>query len=632
MSRPRWIVSLALASLIGCGGGAKEVEVGRLSVERVQASLLLMPEAAAVLAAAPGRDAEEAIRVDTLAPSKRRDLDTSPLPSWDLGVGARVEVDLGTPPPGCTLRVAAGFGAAAFEGEGSGQVRFRIELDGRPAFEAVRPYGPAVAMEERTWVRPSAAGSPIGELELDDARTLRLTTEALEGEGQPPAAFGLLELVVREERPHLAASPQAPHVVFVVIDTLRADRVGHLGHPGELTPRLDALAARGVAHESAWTASPWTWPSTASLLTGLDPQQHGVLSYESCYLAQALDTLPERLRAAGWDTAAFSSNPLVQPDKQFDQGFGSFRSYAWAPGGEVAGDAAGWIREQASAGPGRWFAYVHLTDPHEYVPSPAFRDRIEGPYLGSAGRDELYGLLAKRLQGLAVDEERLTELLANQESAYDATVAEADAALGLLVDTVAELGLTDRTLFVVTSDHGEEFLEHGLLYHGSQLHEELVRAPLVLAGPSVPAGVREARPVENRMAFDQVLAATGLAEGPPPEPRTSAPRFFTTSLGVVRRPGAPTSVNREVHGVRTARGELFVWAPARGDAAEWTVLYDLAADPGATAPVAEPDAERVDALKDLLARWIAAGLEVRPAGVGGGAATRSALDAMGYTK
>ena len=89
-----------------------------------------------------------------------------------------------------------------------------------------------------------------------------------------------------------------------------------------------------------------------------------------------------------------------------------------------------------------------------------------------------------------MDEERLTELLANQESAYDATVAEADAALGLLVDTVAELGLTDRTLFVVTSDHGEEFLEHGLLYHGSQLHEELVRAPLVLAGPSIPAGVR----------------------------------------------------------------------------------------------------------------------------------------------
>ena len=69
----------------------------------------------------------------------------------------------------------------------------------------------------------------------------------------------------------------------------------------------------------------------------------------------------------------------------------------------------------------------------------------------------------------------------------------------------------------------------------------------------------------------------------------------------------------------------------RGDEAEWTVLYDLAADPGATTPVAEPDRERVDTLKDLLARWIAAGLEVRPAGVGGDAATRSALDAMGYT-
>ena len=502
-------------------------------------------------------------------------------------------------------------------------MRFRVELDGRSAFEAVRPYGPAVAMEERTWVRPHAEGSPIGELAIDGARTLRLTTEALEGDGQPPAAFGLLELVVREERPHLEASPQAPHVVFVVVDTLRADRVGHLGHPGDLTPRLDALAARGLAHESAWTASPWTWPSTASLLTGLDPQQHGVLSYESCYLAQALDTLPERLRAAGWDTAAFSSNPLVQPDKQFDQGFGSFLSYAWAPGGEVAGDAAGWIREQASAGPGRWFAYVHLTDPHEYVPSPAYRDRIEGPYLGSAGRDELYGLLAKRLQGLAVDEERLTELLANQESAYDATVAEADAALGLLVDTVESWG-SPTTLFFAASDHGEEFLGRAALPREPAARG--TRALLVLAGLSVPAGARGAR--REPRGVRPGPHGHGLAEGPPGRARA---RLAPTSLGVVRRAGAPTSVNREVHGVRTARSELFVWAPARGDEAEWTVLYDLAADPGATTPVAEPDAERVDALKDLLARWIAAGLEVRPAGVGGGAATRSALDAMGYT-
>jgi hypothetical protein len=137
--------------------------------------------------------------------------------------------------------------------------------------------------------------------------------------------------------------------------------------------------------------------------------------------------------------------------------------------------------------------------------------------------------------------------------------------------------------------------------------------------------------VENRTAFHRILAATGLAEEPAPPP-PGAPRFFTTSLGVVRTPGSPTSVNREVHGVRTGRSELLLWAPERGDEPAWTALYDLAADPRALDPVAEPDPERVAALQDLLARWIQAGLEVRPEGVGGGAATRSALDAMGYTR
>ena len=627
----RRLAALLLLGAVACGGGPEPV--GIMTVERVQRSLVLAPEAARVLESAPERAAEDTVRTDTLAPSKRRDLDTSPLPCWELGVGTVVEVDLPRAlPPGASLRLAAGFGADAYAGADRGSVRFRAALDGRECFVAEKPYGPGVPAEDRVWSRPRAEGAAPGELPLAGARTLRLVTEAVEGSGQPPAAFGLLELVTREERPHLPASPEAPNVVLVVIDTLRADRVGHLGHPDGLTPALDALAARGTSFRSAWTASPWTWPSTASVLTGLDPQQHGVLSYESCYLAQSLDTLAERLQDGGWATAAFSSNPLVQPDKQFDQGFGTFRSYAWAHGAEVAGDAAAWIRAQAAEGAGRWFAYVHLTDPHEYVPSPEFRSRIQGEYLGSAGRDELYGLLAKRLQGLAVDEGRLAALLANQESAYDATVAEADAALGLLVEGVAELGLTDRTLFVVTSDHGEEFLDHGLLYHGSQLHEELVRAPLVLAGPSIPTGVEVDAPVENRTVFHRILAATGLADEAPAAAAEGAPRFFTTSLGVVRTPGAPTSVNREVHGVRTGRSELFLWAPERGSEPAWTALFDLESDPKALAPVTEPDPARVAALQDLLARWIQAGLEVRPAGVGGGAATRSALDAMGYTR
>ena len=101
----------------------------------------------------------------------------------------------------------------------------------------------------------------------------------------------------------------APNVLFIVMDTLRADRMSCYGYDKPTTPNVDRLAERGMRFERAFATSSWTWPSTASVLTGMGPLEHGVTGHRSCYLAHSLATLPKALQERGFTTAAFSANP-----------------------------------------------------------------------------------------------------------------------------------------------------------------------------------------------------------------------------------------------------------------------------------------------------------------------------------
>jgi arylsulfatase A-like enzyme len=612
-----------LALLAACGESPPEGPT--MPLTEVQVSLVAEPGFREVLAqseAAP-------VRAGTFAPQGTSSFDTGPLPALLLPPPAAVELRTGRLDGSCRLEFAVGFDRAAYEGQDRGVVRFVLEPPGGAPLSFELPYGADVPREERTWTRgvwaPGAAESFV------------LRTERLSGTGTPPACFASLEVVTETRRLRERATPELPNVVVLVVDTLRYDRLGGYGNPRGLTPTMDALAARGTLYEDAYSTAPWTWPSTASILTGLTPAEHGVVSHQACYLADALETLPEAVQRAGWTTGGFSANPLISASKAFDQGFERFRSYEWDHADVVVDDALAFLEE---LGEWRFFLYLQVVDPHDYRPSPENEARFAGEAPEGFSRQGVRNLLGRKVLGEPHDEARLESWTAHLSRLYDACVADVDAQLARIVNALQARGLLDRTLLVITSDHGEEFLDHGLLYHGSQLHRELTGIPLILAGPGIPEGGRVTERVENRFLAPTLLRRLGieapgnlagldLLDLPAVVDAAREASFVTTSQGMWPRAGAETWRNLEMHGVRLG-DEFYVWLPEAPDGTDAEALFDLSADPAARLDVSAERPERCAALRTLIERWLQRGAEVRPSVLGGGEDALEMLRKLGY--
>ena len=248
------------------------------------------------------------------------------------------------------------------------RIGYEVLVDDELVFEAeIEPLFKG-EYDHRRWRRlidpeERPEGLALGGLPLVPGSVVTLRTKvthpevAVEELPRIPAGFGEVELVRRSAREPQPATRERPNIVLIVMDTLRADALSCYrddatasvaGAPP--TPFLAALARRGVLFENAYAASSWTWPSTASLLTGLWPEEHGVVSDESCYLTGELDTLPEVLAANGYATGAFSCNPLIVPDKNFDQGFEYFDrplSRGFRNSHEIRADVEAWIGAHA---------------------------------------------------------------------------------------------------------------------------------------------------------------------------------------------------------------------------------------------------------------------------------------------
>ena len=309
--------------------------------------------------------------------------------------------------------------------------------------------------------------------------------------------------------PTTAVPPPAPagakkHNVLVwVVDTLRPDHLSVYGYERQTSPRLEELADQGVVFENARAPSPWTKPSTASLLTGVCPKKHGAVGYYGRLEGPPL--LSTHLQARGYQTVAFSANPWVHPRWGFGSGFTMFNTkhqelYNKSASAVVRALLA-YLREDASE---PFFCYVHILDPHDaYAPPPPF--------------DTMWG---KRLPQRAVMGRHLHEppsaVIEDLIRGYDGEIAFADEQFGVVLDELRERGLYDDTLVVFTSDHGEEFFEHGLGGHGRTLHEELIRIPLVV---KFPGAARAGRRIDGRVNLMDIpptvlsWAAGGAAPG-----------------------------------------------------------------------------------------------------------------------
>ena len=356
------------------------------------------------------------------------------------------------------------------------------------------------------------------ELPGKGAHLLRL---ALRSVPETPSSTGGLVL----ERPTVRARPPSPHppapspgtgrggekrrpnVIVYLVDTLRADRVGAYGSGRTTSPRTDAFARTATLFEHAIAQAPWTRPSVASILTGLGPLAHGVRTLDDKLAAEAT-TLPELLQAAGYRTAAFSTNGHVGPATGLDQGFDDFSLDMEETGSDAVNRRVlSWLDVHAGhAGQSPFLIYIHTLDPHApYDPPFEDRQRFAPGLRPEAGSTEDL----KRIYAMRGEEQ--ARLIRELIPLYDAEVAANDRSFGALLDALRARGLYDSTLLVFVADHGEELGEHGQLGHAHDLYREVLDIPLIVKWPGQTRGERVRQLGQHIDLLPTILRAAGLA-------------------------------------------------------------------------------------------------------------------------
>jgi arylsulfatase A-like enzyme len=426
------------------------------------------------------------------------------------------------------------------------------------------------------------------------------------------------------------ARPRPPNVLWIVWDTVRADRLGLYGHGRDTTPNLDRWAAGGRVFERCLSVAGYTLPAHASMFTGLLPSEHCAHN-DHARLDDAYVTIAELLQGAGYRTYLYSANPHISADGNFDQGF-DVAEHPWSPRFReraerlvrdklLAEDASSELgaqfeREARGEGPlshwnikaagelaqegllswlgvasGRpWFAFLNYMEAHRpLVPARGFRERMMSPE--EVGRSFAVdrGWLSTweytfRLRDYTDEELALTG------ATYDAALAELDTLFGRLIAALEEGGWLDDTVVVLTSDHGEHLGEQHMLDHQYSLYQPLLHVPLVLHFPARVSAGREERPVASFDLFPTLLELTGVA--PPTglrsqaasllHPPTARPRMAEdpaparVPITMVRQAHAdwnPEPWERRLRALIEEPHKLIVGSDGRRE------LYDLAADP-----------------------------------------------------
>ena len=333
------------------------------------------------------------------------------------------------------------------------------------------------------------------------------------------------------------AGAGAPNVLLLVLDTVRGLSLSLNGYSVPTTPVLKQVARSGVQFSRAWSPSAWTLSSHASMFTGFFPHQlvHGL----STPLDSAKRTLAEVLRAHGYATGGFVGNVhYVGPQFGLARGFAHYDEYRFSRGelflNSALGrylakrrDFRGWIRFYDIFGrkPARridgalldwiptvgsrpWFAFVNYFDAHEPYEPPADWERR----FASNTPRKLY-LTDQSIRGARrLFKQDMTEAeIARERQAYEASIAWLDDEIGRLLDELEARGALKNTLVIITSDHGEQFGEHGLFVHGNSIYRPLIWVPFITVFPGhVPAGRTVEQPVSLRNLPATVLDLVGL--------------------------------------------------------------------------------------------------------------------------
>ena len=382
-----------------------------------------------------------------------------------------------------------------------------------------------------------------------------------------------------------------PHVVLIDVDTLRADRLGMYGADRETSPRLDDWAARhATVYTDSLAASNWTLPSTASMLTGLTVQQHGMLAFPKV-LGDSTPTLATRLRHAGYQTMAMVEGGYVSSAFGFDQGFDRFDQVPFQnPQWHEVLDWLGGRRD-----PRPVFLFLQTYFVHApWRADPRFDDPVR-PYDGPlAGRDVTHDAVIKPYEAGRLPLDDADKAYVND--LYDASVARLDEYLVDFLEDLDRYLPPGERLLIITSDHGEELFTRGQVEHGSTLFGELLEVPLMVQYPDRNFGTTETVPASGLDLVPTVLHELGL---PVPAELPGHP---------LRKAMKDARARVAQHADKARAVQFQGWKLLVGDvrgndpsgALDDVQLYDLHADPGETDDIAEAVPEWVRRLRGML--------------------------------
>lgn len=305
------------------------------------------------------------------------------------------------------------------------------------------------------------------------------------------------------------AKPGAPNVLLIVLDTVRGFNMSLYGYPRQTTPEIDAFAAGGFRFDRAISTAPWTLPSHASMFTGR--QVHELDADWLVPLGDRYPVIAEALGAQGYVTAGFVANTnYTSSETGLARGFIHYVDYTLSPGliarnsalfrvlarnrtlrrllgdqdalgrrtaDEINKAFLSWLKDSEHR---PFFAFLNYYDAHRpYLPPEPWASK----FVPEGTRPD--PRLARRAQP---GDHKRVEKTQWAENAYDGAVAYLDNRVGRMLEQLESRGILDNTLVIITSDHGEEFGEHGLFDHGNSLYRQAVQVPLVLVGPMVPEG------------------------------------------------------------------------------------------------------------------------------------------------
>ena len=400
---------------------------------------------------------------------------------------------------------------------------------------AILAAGVAVQLSRVVLAHPEAAG-----------RLMRRTTVWIIGAFL--AAGALIWTASAPNRSGVVArgdGQRRQNVVLITLDTVRAANLSSYGYGRQTTPNLDRFSQRGVVFEDAFSTAPWTLPSHASMFTGRWP--HELSADHDTPLDATYPTLAEFLRDRGYATGGFVANlKYCGASTGLSRGFQHYEDYSRSigqlassstlmrtvadnfrirrllqndehlnriSGAEISARAIEWIDAQQDA---PFFAFLNYFDAHEpYLPPPPF-DR----QFGAGRRHGRHSPLHHWLWNPAVRHRPLDDAVRQEEiDAYDGGLASLDAEVGRFLDALESRDLLGNTYVVITSDHGEEFAEHGVYEHGYSLYRPSVQVPLIvfepLPGRSVPSHVTVSTPVSLRDLPATIVDLLDLSSGSP---------------------------------------------------------------------------------------------------------------------